>query len=268
MECYGYYKDYIIVMETTHETPVLTPMLLSKTRLYKGNYLKVKSIVQKSVLCDVNMDISCVMSSTDEIVDDTQMMTSNNIRYKIGEIVSVDDFKLFKINNSNNTIVSPILSRGIPYFLNINSAFHYNGCVPDNFSGRVVNYNDLGYLKACSNIKKGKLVGQWNFYDLGGKIMMFGNFVNDKEHGMWFGFKNNVISWFRYFNKGKIMYEYNYSDNICGICQEQYSMSDIVTHLSCNHTYHHKCYSKWNKRNNSCPLCRKTVTSYCPDCYE
>jgi hypothetical protein len=39
----------------------------------------------------------------------------------------------------------------------------------------------------------------------------------------------------------------------CGICLENI---DNKTTLECGHTYHYNCIYKWNKKNNSCPMCR------------
>lgn len=48
----------------------------------------------------------------------------------------------------------------------------------------------------------------------------------------------------------------------CIICMEDYRTSDSITPMPCNskHVFHSKCIKKWLKKNNSCPLCKTSVT--------
>jgi hypothetical protein len=46
----------------------------------------------------------------------------------------------------------------------------------------------------------------------------------------------------------------------CSICLIDYNTVDkIILIKSCKHMYHKKCILEWNKRNNTCPLCRTII---------
>jgi hypothetical protein len=49
-------------------------------------------------------------------------------------------------------------------------------------------------------------------------------------------------------------------DNLCSICQENYTVGDglrIINH--CSHIYHRACIDRWFQRNAHCPLCRHDI---------
>ena len=49
-------------------------------------------------------------------------------------------------------------------------------------------------------------------------------------------------------------------DSYCAICMDDNSKQPIpkVT-TPCNHTFHKACLDKWNKRSNTCPMCRAHI---------
>ncbi len=49
------------------------------------------------------------------------------------------------------------------------------------------------------------------------------------------------------------------SINSCSICLSQYS-DKTKKILNCNHCFHEKCIDGWLTNNNTCPLCRSTIT--------
>jgi hypothetical protein len=46
---------------------------------------------------------------------------------------------------------------------------------------------------------------------------------------------------------------------ICSVCLDNENCVDCKT--SCSHNFHARCLSQWVKKNNSCPMCRGTITS-------
>lgn len=46
---------------------------------------------------------------------------------------------------------------------------------------------------------------------------------------------------------------------ICSICHEK--LDSDTTKTNCNHIYHKNCLDIWLKNNNSCPLCRNSLST-------
>lgn len=46
------------------------------------------------------------------------------------------------------------------------------------------------------------------------------------------------------------------TNDICGICREEYKLNEYIRKLNCNHIFHKKCIDKWFKNNSNCPNCR------------
>ena len=44
-------------------------------------------------------------------------------------------------------------------------------------------------------------------------------------------------------------------DELCVICQEDYTENKKCCQLKCKHTFHKKCYLTWAKESTRCPLC-------------
>ena len=42
----------------------------------------------------------------------------------------------------------------------------------------------------------------------------------------------------------------------CAICLESFINTDLVSDLSCKHTFHKNCILEWAKRKLECPICR------------
>jgi uncharacterized Zn finger protein (UPF0148 family) len=42
----------------------------------------------------------------------------------------------------------------------------------------------------------------------------------------------------------------------CPVCLKEYTQSETVKKLPCNHTFHADCILPWLSKTNSCPLCR------------
>ena len=55
------------------------------------------------------------------------------------------------------------------------------------------------------------------------------------------------------------------SNEICSICQN-YILDKNLTITKCSHKFHFNCLDKWQKKNNSCPLCRKNLVDNDVDC--
>lgn len=51
----------------------------------------------------------------------------------------------------------------------------------------------------------------------------------------------------------------------CTICICELALNDMVLHLPCKHWFHEECVLTWLRQHNTCPVCRKAVTSDCPD---
>jgi len=61
-------------------------------------------------------------------------------------------------------------------------------------------------------------------------------------------------------------------DNICVICRMDINECSIyskeiepnnLTQINCGHLFHTDCLSKWQKKQNKCPLCKKRITTTC-----
>lgn len=44
----------------------------------------------------------------------------------------------------------------------------------------------------------------------------------------------------------------------CPICSDELTLENTVN-TECNHTFCKKCFWKWTKENNTCPLCRHSI---------
>ncbi|CAK7264194.1 hypothetical protein SEPCBS57363_000954 [Sporothrix epigloea] len=51
----------------------------------------------------------------------------------------------------------------------------------------------------------------------------------------------------------------------CTICICELVLNDMVLHLPCKHWFHEECGLTWLRQHNTCPVCRKAVTSDRPD---
>lgn len=51
------------------------------------------------------------------------------------------------------------------------------------------------------------------------------------------------------------------SDFMCSICREEFSVGSVTIRLPhpCSHFFHEHCIIRWFNRNNTCPLCRRTI---------
>jgi hypothetical protein len=45
----------------------------------------------------------------------------------------------------------------------------------------------------------------------------------------------------------------------CSICLSSQKSKEKITVLSCSHSYHNNCITKWVIQNNTCPLCRSNI---------
>ncbi|XP_010550361.1 PREDICTED: E3 ubiquitin-protein ligase RLIM-like [Tarenaya hassleriana] len=54
-------------------------------------------------------------------------------------------------------------------------------------------------------------------------------------------------------------YKYQYSEEICCICQETYKAGEDVVKLECRHMFHYSCIKRWLTTKNSCPLCKNVA---------
>ncbi|KAJ2305713.1 hypothetical protein H4S02_003975 [Coemansia sp. RSA 2611] len=50
------------------------------------------------------------------------------------------------------------------------------------------------------------------------------------------------------------------TDQTCMICFLDYKRGDSLIDLSCNHSFHSKCVSRWLRSKASCPLCSHSIT--------
>ena len=48
-------------------------------------------------------------------------------------------------------------------------------------------------------------------------------------------------------------------ESTCSICQNLIKIDDIITELSCSHSFHIDCITEWGKYKASCPLCRVDI---------
>ncbi len=52
----------------------------------------------------------------------------------------------------------------------------------------------------------------------------------------------------------------NLADNLCSICQDNYTTGDVVRTINhCGHMYHRTCIDRWFLSNVHCPLCRHDI---------
>jgi len=47
----------------------------------------------------------------------------------------------------------------------------------------------------------------------------------------------------------------------CSVCQDDYKTGDKCVSLPCEHNYHKDCVVEWLKRHDSCPICRKPIST-------
>jgi hypothetical protein len=50
------------------------------------------------------------------------------------------------------------------------------------------------------------------------------------------------------------------SQKNCSICLEEYKKNDNINVLKCNHIFHNNCLKMWLLNNNTCPLCRWSLS--------
>ncbi|KAL4924639.1 uncharacterized protein BDV17DRAFT_274163 [Aspergillus undulatus] len=48
--------------------------------------------------------------------------------------------------------------------------------------------------------------------------------------------------------------------NECGICVNSYRKGMLISRLPCQHTFHRQCVVQWLCNNDTCPLCRQSIT--------
>jgi len=53
----------------------------------------------------------------------------------------------------------------------------------------------------------------------------------------------------------------NTDTKLCSVCQEDFTLGERATLLTCNHLFHQKCITPWLEKNRTCPLCRKEVVN-------
>ena len=51
-----------------------------------------------------------------------------------------------------------------------------------------------------------------------------------------------------------------FDQEACCICLSDYDTGDEVRVLACDHSYHTECIDQWLERNNTCPLCSRSIT--------
>ena len=61
----------------------------------------------------------------------------------------------------------------------------------------------------------------------------------------------------KFFSKGTNENEKSENQN-CSICLQKYDNNKLE--LECGHYFHIKCIIDWNKRSDTCPICRKKIT--------
>ena len=51
------------------------------------------------------------------------------------------------------------------------------------------------------------------------------------------------------------------SEESCSICMIEFSETDgkQVAELSCEHIFHEECLQQWVLKNDSCPICRRSI---------
>ena len=57
----------------------------------------------------------------------------------------------------------------------------------------------------------------------------------------------------------KHIYNNTIDKGVCVVCQSEYAEDDILSTLSCSHTFHNNCIGEWGKYNSACPVCRKEI---------
>jgi hypothetical protein len=62
-------------------------------------------------------------------------------------------------------------------------------------------------------------------------------------------------------NLSQVKFDKLNEGELCLICYDEYKQDEKITLLSCKHIYHYDCINTWVQIDNSCPLCRKIVTS-------
>jgi E3 ubiquitin-protein ligase RNF115/126 len=53
----------------------------------------------------------------------------------------------------------------------------------------------------------------------------------------------------------------NKDEGDCSVCMDTVSIGSEVTNLPCGHWFHEHCVSMWLREHNTCPICRKGITS-------
>lgn len=99
------------------------------------------------------------------------------------------------------------------------------------------------------------------------QLLELGRTIGDVKTERWKMRSANVISRltklsFKLYKEQKIelgiMVE---GDATCSVCMECHEDDSEVIELPCGHFFHALCSEEWLKENNSCPLCKKKITS-------
>lgn len=48
-------------------------------------------------------------------------------------------------------------------------------------------------------------------------------------------------------------------NDLCTICQNNYSKNDDIEYLNCSHTFHRSCLIPWLEKKLNCPICKQSI---------
>ena len=55
-------------------------------------------------------------------------------------------------------------------------------------------------------------------------------------------------------------FRFKHDKECCCICLSKFDYNCRMRVLKCNHAFHKECLSSWNKKGNTCPVCRASIS--------
>ena len=72
--------------------------------------------------------------------------------------------------------------------------------------------------------------------------------------------KNKLIDCSSKVDEDKLKKMIDSNHDNCIICLENFQINDMISELSCLHSFHQDCVIKWFLEKNKCPLCKKVYS--------
>lgn len=96
------------------------------------------------------------------------------IVYEINKITKSDSY---------DDDIEIVCSNGIHYFKTMITAYYYD--IPDNYSGRLIDWYDSGMVEEEGEYLEGEQTGHWNYWGCDGNKISEGEYLNGNKNGYW-----------------------------------------------------------------------------------